>query len=907
MISRAATSEDYQDRDSGIPLNEENREVDLTRYLSEDIQQNESRNNLPIPEDLEERETMDTGEETEDSEFSQLIIDEAVTSLITSRKKGINSISRPYKKVFSVPTKSFCDKLDRSLSSSELLPRNVRYYISNRRGTILVLEEEPCIRSIKVESSFESDIENLRITGKLEEFGYTNFLKDNSSPYRFTLSFPYIVYIIQVLVHPASPSARLCVFYRNSPLTTLQDSLFRCNLLNVDSRNFCCMGSVEIPNLGDLNTKVNVILDSFWNSTFNREIRECYNSYEQNPHLSTFLHWQYYSSKDPMFIISEELISAEQTVVSAIEMFNEDRAGGRKIVDSYKSVLDLLFEDYTLKETNSLYSVSQMPLTKDGIILDSGEEVELHKEKVFVVDFVRDDMSFVKMRVETQKSDIIDINLTPAVIKSLATQIKDRKYIQSITIKDQEIKPGKIIKFNGPCENYTTIVRKILKDRDGGFLTKCGRDFYLLENIDFEVFDENQIKLRGVKLEKDKKYVVFGSRSEHLPYFYKTEAPVPMIYNGLTGTDDDGDPVCLLFGDRNVIEFDQIDKYHIFAEQDIEKLEVARYGRRLLEGCSRIKGSGLFARNIKYLTSQVISKLTKEIIEKQELLIQSYDFDLKFSVGDKVVIPDWSRPETVSQIRTITGFRAGMNPESVDIISVGNEDQTPSATKYLLTFTDNPQVNIGSVRKISEEFAGIKAGFKMVAKFRGVQNFMKKDCYKVIGFITDTGNGLPLMLCSNLCTVWCTKQDLEKFDFFEPSSSKFKRLEVSQLSLNSIGFQPGDLIFSGRTRTRCCEERVLMLLNKPGFGHVLAVVKPSNVDMCRCSNDVLNPIFFYGIPNPRIKLDPKSLGENSEFNKISAYPGFHNTFFDVTGRNYRGGKIYVRREENNNVSDLFGR
>jgi hypothetical protein len=890
---------------------EDEMQAGLEPYLSEDIQQNDSRNNLHVSEDLQERDAMkeedELEEDNEEGEVSQLIIDEAVTTLVTSRKKGINSISRPYKKVFSIPTNSFCNKLDKCLSSSELLPRNVRYYISSNRGTIVVLEEEPCIRSINVQSSFESEIENLRITGRLEEFGYTDFLKDDGQPYRFTLSFPYIVYIIQILPYPKSPSVKVSVFYRNAPLISLQDSLFKCNLLNVDSRNVCCMGSdFEIPKLADLNTKINIILDSFWNSTFNREIRDCYNSYEQNPHLSTFLHWQYYSSKDPMFIMSEELISADQTVASAIAAFDED-GGNKKLVDSYKSIVDILFDDhFAFNETSSLYSVDQMPLTKDGIMLDSGEEIILHNEKVFIIDFLRDDKAFVKIRVETQKGDVIDVNVTPAVIKSLTSQLRDKKYVQSITVKDQEVKPGKIIKFSGSCEEYTTVVRKILKDRDGEFLTKCGRDFYLLENIDFEVFDEDQIKVRGMKLEKGKKYIILGSRAEHLPFFYKTETPTPKIYNGLDGTDDDGDPVCLLFGDSTLIEFDEVNNYLIFAEEDIERPDVVRYGQRLLEGCSRIKGSGLFARNIKSLTSQVINKLSNEIIARQELLIPSYDFDVKFSVGDRVVTPDWTRPETISQIRTITGFRSTTDLQSIDIITVGNQGQVPSATKYL-DFRNESQVNVGSVRKISEEFGGIKAGFKMIPKSRGIQNFMKKDCYEVTGFITDTGNGIPLMLCSNLCTIWCTKQDLEKFDFFEPSSSKFKRLEVSQPALNSISFQPGDLIFSNRARTRCCDERVLMLLNKPGFGQTIPLLKPSNTNVCKCYRDVLNPIFFYGIPSPRIKMDPKAFTESGEFDRVTPFPGFHNTIFDISEKYHSGTKIYIRREEKNNVSDLFSR
>ena len=526
----------------------------------------------------------------------------------------------------------------------------------------------------------------------------------------------------------------------------------------------------------------------------------------------------------------------------------------------------------------------------------------------FVIDFLRNDASFVTMRVEDEKSKVEDIPLSTVMIKSLVKQVKDKRYIESITIKDQIVKPGRIITFSGEEEEYTTVIRKIFKDRDSTILTKCGQDYYLLENVDFITFDEDEVRAHGVKLEKGKKYIVIGSRNEHSPYFYKTELSNAASYDGFTDPDSEYDSVLLKFGDITV-PFDSLRQYIIFSEEQIEKLKVARYGQKLLEGCSRVKGNGLFARNSRSLLSPTINELVRDIIEKQELLIQSYDFDIKFSVGDKVVIPDWSKPETVTQIRTITGFAAAPNGESVHIISVSNEGERVCKTDYLSfrSPVHSTKINIGSIRKISDEFNGIKAGFKIVAKVRGIQNFMKKDCYEVVGFLTDTGNGIPLMLCSNMCTIWCTKDDLEKFDFFEPSSSKFKRLQTSPILLTSINFQPGDLILSNRNSARCCEERVLLLLGKPGFNRAVSVVRCDNVNVCRCYEIVGKQMFFYGIPNPRIKLDTKTFIENEEFVKLLPYPGFHNTVVDITSRNYDNVRIFMRREEVSNVSDLSSR
>jgi hypothetical protein len=667
------------------------------------------------------------------------------------------------------------------------------------------------------------------------------------------------------------------------------------------------MGDVELPQKANLTTKINIILDSFWNSTFNTDIVDHYNSYQGNPHLSTFLHWQYYSNKDPMFILSEDLIPVNETLSSII---NRDDGDGRKLLNSYRSIVDLLLnKEHVWNENESLYSVDQMPLTNDGIILDSGEEISIAKKKHFVVDFLRNDKSFITMRVEDETSKIKDIPLSNGVIESLVKQIKDKRCIESITIRDQVVKPGKIITFSDDAGelHYTSIIRKIFKDRDSTILTKCGQDYYMLENIDFTTFEKDQLQVRGLKLEKGKKYNVVKLKNEHLPYLYRTELSEAKIYDGLICSDPDNDDSCIFLKfDGLSVEFDSLKQYNIFSEQEAEKLEVARYGQKLLQGCNRVKGNGLFAKDFRSVSSITFSKLIKDIIKNQELLIQSYDFDIKFSVGDKVVIPDWSKLETVTEIRTIIGFEVGPMGE-LYVVSVSDQKKGVSKTNYL-SFQDSPKINTGSIRKISDEFYGIKAGFKMIAKVKGIQNFMKKDCYEVIGFITDTGNGIPLMLCSNLCTIWCTKDDLEKFDFFEPSSSKFKSLQTKPVLIDSIKPQPGDLIFSDKGGT-CCEDTVFLLLGKFGL-KILTIMRIGGMHVCKRCSSLYERMFFYGIPNPRIKLHTKTVQfADGEFVvRVAPYPGFHNTIIDISNSGYSSiPGIYIRREEISNVSNLFSR
>ena len=847
------------------------------------------------------------GEEEDVEDINQLIIDEITTSLVISKKKDEKSISRPYKKVFTVPTKSFCRKLDKSLSTNSILPKNTRYFTSDRKKSIVVLEEDPQVRLIRVTDDFSSVIENLKITGILQEFGDINIETDAAGHCIFNLSFPYMVYIVELFQYPHHPEKRLSVFYRTSPLVSLQDSLYKCNLLNIAGDNTCCFGDLAFSSKADLSTKVNSIIDSFWSNIFNRDIIENYRAYSNHPHLSTFIHWQYYSKRDPLFILSEDLIPTGNTLNSAITTLEHyDNPNHLNFGDSHRSVLDILSSDektWTEDEKNNLYSVTQMPLTKTGITLDSGEEIKIGEKKLYVVDFLKSEKEFLTLRAENEKTEIEDIPLSNEIISYLAKQITSKKYISSITIKDQVVKPGKVIKFNDT--GYTALVRKIFKDRDKNILTKCGKDFYMLKNVNFTTFDEDNLIVNGLKLDKKKKYFVVLS-GEYFPNFYKLDSASANYYQGFShiDDDDDGDNMFLKFGELTFVPFDDRRDYNIFEEGQLEKLPIARYGQKLIGDCMRVRGLGLFARSSKdsLTTSLIADSLIDNVLKNQELIIPSYDFDIKFSVGDKVVIPDWSRYEPITEIRTITDFEVSPNKDGIDIVTTG--PLQPFLKSRYISFRTTSTINTGSIRKISNEFDGIKAGFKIQAKIKGIQNFMKKDCYEVIGFLTDTANGIPLMLCSNLCTIWCIKDDLEKFEFIEPSSYKFNTLKLSPPT--PVNPQPGDVICSARTSNRCCDVKVLQLFSKiPFSGGAYTVSRGTDGKFCRCHEIPLAPMFLYGIPNPRIKLDTKALMENENFVRVLPLTTYHNTFIDVTSRNYDNARVFVRREEISNVSNIF--
>jgi len=96
----------------------------------------------------------------------------------------------------------FNSLLKRYSLTTGILPQNCRYMKTLLNGyKVLIIEEEPKIRSISFNQDLSSLLEIHKLTGKLDEYE----IKKKGPPYRFTLSFPYIIYMRQELFHARKP------------------------------------------------------------------------------------------------------------------------------------------------------------------------------------------------------------------------------------------------------------------------------------------------------------------------------------------------------------------------------------------------------------------------------------------------------------------------------------------------------------------------------------------------------------------------------------------------------------------------------------------------------------------------------------------------------------------------------
>ena len=109
------------------------------------------------------------------NEFARLIRfdnnkqDEKDDEIIRDKLYSTSQITKMYK--------------DRTKQETELLPLNCRYKETlPNENKFIIIEEPPRIRTTIFDIPFERELEYLRLSGKLEEYGYTNFIEDNTRP-----------------------------------------------------------------------------------------------------------------------------------------------------------------------------------------------------------------------------------------------------------------------------------------------------------------------------------------------------------------------------------------------------------------------------------------------------------------------------------------------------------------------------------------------------------------------------------------------------------------------------------------------------------------------------------------------------------------------------------------------------
>jgi hypothetical protein len=243
-------------------------------------------------------------------------------------------------------------------------------------------------------------------------------------------------------------------------------------------------------------------------------------------------------------------------------------------------------------------------------------------------------------------------------------------------------------------------------------------------------------------------------------------------------------------------------------------------------------------------------------------------------------------------VKTIVGF---IKDESGNILFT-LEDKNGNLSNHEYINIERKAVKIGSVRKITNAWEELSAGMKIQANTSGISMFPKKDVNIIIGFLYDTGGPEPLVLCSNLCTLWYSDV-MENFDIIKMSDSNWKTLEHAPLNISRMRYQAGDIL-SGRgyydshfgyLAFRPRDSRTIRAAQLSYFGQ--------STDTYTFDRHFTRDITFDGFPNPRLTAK-----QEEALGFVHAMPNFHGMFTAINM--YRGGYMFANEPRSIlNVSD----
>jgi hypothetical protein len=776
-----------------------------------------------------------------------------------------------------------------------VIPPNCRYMEKVNRGHIIIIEEPPAFRTININMGFHSEVDRLKMDGKLEEYGYEKNFAEKEGPRQFTLAFPYVIFLLYLTNYNELSGGQ--TFLRVARLAGLADYLLKIPLLNIAANQYICFGGKAEGRTQSLNAAVEKIISSFWASEFNTDYTYNYNAYSKIAGVHSYMEWQALSQSNPMFIYNVDWINIPMNIGQAIESLKQKYSITKQNDVQYQTLSNMFNQPLSTGKFKKPTPRSRKKFTlfydiASGMYLDSafyvhvGDPFYIKKGKSlchinsFISFMDSGDIKYI--RVERDDGKLITFKVTKMFKKYLFDETKKLRFEEKGILKNGvEIKENDILIIKN---DIGTIAYKnvsfIRKSVDGLHEGRFGDRFYILENTEGEVFDTSNPKYEDIVLKKDKEYIY-----------------VPNL-------------IGVPFQNGRVVKFNQIttarnqlsiemknesQSYNLNLGSTISKRSrslyekdelkplppVFRVGRRILSLKDiyrkellhdKVFGSPIgviYEGNSSTVNTLTPKEIEKYILEKDKFHIQSFDMDIEFNLGDKVVVADWKNPINMLSIKIIQGFKFESTTGDISFILADKEGNLIQE-KYVEG--SGGLIYVGRIRKITNKFGKLVAGAKIKAKESSIAQFPKKDVNIIIGFITDTGGPEPLVLCSNCCTLWYSDV-LTKFQKTTIKSKKWPSLKHVSIDVSKIKYQPGDIIRGINDYND--RKGWFVFSNGVGgpkildFGYFTSYADYYSLDKYITANSELDCI-----PNPRI--GPKA---QTSMGIVRSWPNLHGHFF----------------------------
>lgn len=802
-----------------------------------------------------------------------------------------------------------------------ILPPNCRYIEETNIGHLVVIEEPPALRTVKIQKHFEHELNELKSLGVAKEFGYGKFNPTHERTNQFTLAFPYVIFILSFDRGPRLNDG--LVFVRTQEMRGMSDYLLKIPMTNISRNQRVCFGEPNRFTAHSLTQAIQNVIMVFWSATFNTDYMYNYEDYRSaGSELGNYLRWEYLTRQNPLFIYDAQWLRIDQNLGQLLEKVKaEDNLSGRKSIN-YRTASELIFnpaptgkqEKITKrsKKTAELYHDIANGLYVGDYFLNIGDPFTTHKgELCHIESFIGfSDGGQIKYLMADKNGTKFLMKLHKSAKQYIAVSNKALRYVNEtvLPVNDLKVKNGDILVFkNSDGSEHYGAVDFIRHGRDGRMEIKVGKDYYIAENITAQLFEMEKPAMYGFDLKEGERYMMVRDIRSSSPMFlaslvtydkyrirnstnidfqFKNAADalrgmthhLPLNYGGEPGR----------YGHSSHQRLFQMDGVRTF-------IGTFRIGRKLYylanpdesrtvnkEGLVwQVPGMGL-AYESSYRLQKPKRGMVSELLKDDTFRLQGFLLDLEFSVGDKVVAANWEDPYDMLRVKEIAGFsiveRSGNTEDLYFILS----DKKGNLSKVRYVYGYRGTCDVGKVRKITNKWGRLAAGTKIIAQKAGYAGFPKNAVNIIIGFIYDTGGEEPLVLCSNGQTLWFNDV-MNDFKRVTIKSQQWAKLKHAPIDLSKIKPQAGDMVNGGRDY-------------KSNEGYLLTYL-PTRYRALRAqymeyytgypesfgagSSNFMREYIYECIPNPRLR--PAQI---EEYGMKPGWPNFHGLFYESPKSEY---------------------
>lgn len=819
------------------------------------------------------------------------------------------------KKVLATP--DLLKRLNKSFAPRDqnvILPRNCRYVKKiSQSYTAYIIEQDPELRTVIANVDVSGALSKLSVQGKLHEFGYENH-PHGKRKNKFLLAFPFIEYIM-TFSNNDNALCSLMVFLRHLPLQGMGDLLYKVPLYNIPGSQSVCLGGYGRMRGEHINESIQYAISRFWNTTFNEDYVSNVAEYADDPFVGDLLSWQHYTKVDPMFVYNVEWIPYKSNLNEILDELQDNYGSsssrvGNYGVGSFNQIVNLFSRsEPTSNQGATLYDniTNYISLGQD-INLFTEDSIIIKNKRFFILSFLGDNSngSVTHARLVNPSGKKILFKLTEKAKDFLLKKLQEERHVISTSINGEEIKAGDILEIEDSegVKSYKKL-HYMRYSFDGRIEAKMGTDFYVVENIkSVRHLNLSKPTVDGIKLNNRTNYLVVDSQysgSSGIPSYYVR----PSKYGGITVSQSGH--LQARFHDKQLYETYTISYTNNLTNKlyMTSKMRPAprifRMGSRLYnlwnsykkeigedvgffhptDGLLRYRGYAPRKPDFKDAISNIL------INDKNTLRVESFDMDLEFSVGDTVIAVDWDTPQQMKIPKTIVGFKINEELEELYVVLKQQDSDKETYEHLFIDYDRSAFIKVGTLRHIESSYDGISAGTMIKANKPRIANFPQKDINMVVGFITDTGGDIPLVLCSNCCTIW-PDQLKEDFDIIPEGDSKLNSWVPGYVDISKMKLQPGDIITYG---------------GRPSDPMILHSNQYNRGMKTQFSSEYVQRISGYTFDN-RTRGNSKPFGlltprytqtQWMGFEKAASYPNFHGMFtrnrlsgmlFDLDERRY---------------------